>query len=533
MNYLRILLSIILISAISIESIESARILCVFTTIIKSHLIIHESLARGLVEHGHNVTVITTIPLPKKNPGFEHIEINMPSHQEEFVKVLSKLNENSKINEILRKTNLLTESITFLTKCAIDVIKSEKIQEIFKTREYDLVILGYFFNEIQLGIADHFKCPVIISWVNTNIVNTDIFVGNPLEMSYIPSIFAELKTPLNFFDRVVNFLIIVYEKLRQYDLLSQQEEVYREIFPPQKGYRSLNEMLRNVSVLFQATHFCNKLIKPMTVNTIEIGGIQVKEKSDPLPEDLKKFLDDAKDHGAIYFSLGTNVNSSDLDQSTINKMFNVFKKLPQNIIWKWEKDNIKPGKSSNILFRKWLPQNDILAHPNIKLFISHGGNGGITEARHHAVPIVGLPLLGDQFTNLKNVKTSGWGLFLDIKNLNETDFYDTIQEVLYNNSYRDNIKRISKIFKDRPLSPMKTAIYWIEYTLRYNGASHLQSLAIHMPFWKLYSIDVIIFLFIIIYLIWILVKILIKYILRFCYNILIFKILRYNKEKIN
>jgi len=37
---------------------------------------------------------------------------------------------------------------------------------------------------------------------------------------------------------------------------------------------------------------------------------------------------------------------------------NVFKKIPQRILWKWEGE--LPGKPSNVMIRKWMPQRDIL-----------------------------------------------------------------------------------------------------------------------------------------------------------------------------
>lgn len=37
---------------------------------------------------------------------------------------------------------------------------------------------------------------------------------------------------------------------------------------------------------------------------------------------------------------------------------NVFNKIPQRILWKWEGE--LTGKPSNIMIRKWMPQRDIL-----------------------------------------------------------------------------------------------------------------------------------------------------------------------------
>jgi len=42
---------------------------------------------------------------------------------------------------------------------------------------------------------------------------------------------------------------------------------------------------------------------------------------------------------------------------------NVFKKLPQRVLWKWEGE--LPGKPSNVMIRKWMPQRDILGMFNI------------------------------------------------------------------------------------------------------------------------------------------------------------------------
>ncbi|KAJ8972843.1 hypothetical protein NQ314_000007 [Rhamnusium bicolor] len=47
---------------------------------------------------------------------------------------------------------------------------------------------------------------------------------------------------------------------------------------------------------------------------------------------------------------------------------------------------------------------------------------------------------------------------------------------------------------DRPLPPLETAIYWVEYVARHRGAPHMRTAAVNMPFYKYYLIDVIAFL---------------------------------------
>lgn len=112
-------------------------------------------------------------------------------------------------------------------------------------------------------------------------------------------------------------------------------------------------------------------------DVISIGGAHIKPAK-PLPTDIKKFIDEAK-HGVIYFSLGTIVQSSKLPKEKLAAFFDTFKNLKQRVLWKFEDESL-PGIPSNVMVRKWLPQNDILAHPNMVLFISHGGLFGTSES---------------------------------------------------------------------------------------------------------------------------------------------------------
>lgn len=48
-------------------------------------------------------------------------------------------------------------------------------------------------------------------------------------------------------------------------------------------------------------------------------------------------------------------------------------------------------------------------HPDLKLFISHGGLFSSLEATYHGVPVLGMPVFGDQFTNVGKMVAEGWG----------------------------------------------------------------------------------------------------------------------------
>jgi hypothetical protein len=73
---------------------------------------------------------------------------------------------------------------------------------------------------------------------------------------------------------------------------------------------------------------------------------------------LQKYLDEAPE-GVIYFSMGTNLQSSMMPESKRNAFLKVFSKLKQQVLWKWETDTL-PGQPENVKLGKWLPQSDIL-----------------------------------------------------------------------------------------------------------------------------------------------------------------------------
>lgn len=209
-------------------------------------------------------------------------------------------------------------------------------------------------------------------------------------------------------------------------------------------------------------------------------------------------MEDAK-HGFIVFSMGSNLKMSEMKRDKFEMFVNVLGKLKQQVILKYESNDIPEKIAENILMVKWLPQNDLLAQKNIRLFISHCGLGAIGEAKFHGVPILAIPIYGDQFANAKQTVTDGWAVQLNFDSVTEVEFQNAIHEMLTNQTYTENVQRISRLYRDRPQSPLDTAVYWIEYVIRYRGARHMQSAMVHLNFIQRNSIDVLASLVVAIY----------------------------------
>lgn len=137
-----------------------------------------------------------------------------------------------------------------------------------------------------------------------------------------------------------------------------------------KPLPSVEELYRNISMIFTNTHRSTSKPRPQMPGIINVGGAHIKPPK-PLSADLQAFLDNAK-NGVIFFSLGSFVQGKDMPPETTAIFLRVFGKLKQNVLWKFEDDSL-PNIPPNVKISKWLPQSDILAHPNVVLFISHGG----------------------------------------------------------------------------------------------------------------------------------------------------------------
>ena len=105
----------------------------------------------------------------------------------------------------------------------------------------------------------------------------------------------------------------------------------------------------------------------------------------PLPKDLQEFFDTSGEAGVIYVSFGSVLQASEMSEEKRLLLLNVFKKLKQRVLWKWETEQM-PDLPSNVKLSKWLPQQDLLAHPKLRLFVTHGGQSSTQETLCRQMP---------------------------------------------------------------------------------------------------------------------------------------------------
>lgn len=61
---------------------------------------------------------------------------------------------------------------------------------------------------------------------------------------------------------------------------------------------------------------------------------------------------------------------------------------------------------------------------------------------------------------------------------------------------------MSDRYRDQPLTPLETAVYWTEYVARHKGAPHMRSPGLDLSFFAYHSLDVFAALLGALFLIW-------------------------------
>ena len=283
---------------------------------------------------------------------------------------------------------------------------------------------------------------------------------------------------------------------------------------PNKPVLTINELFKRGELYFvNLDNGCAEYPKLTAPNLKFLPGASV-ETTKPLPDDLEEFLTGSGDYGTIVVTLGTLKHIKQYYiPKILEKLLATFSRLPQRVIFAADvvKDKEVP---ENVLISQWIPQNDVLAHPKVKLFITHGGSNGQLEALHHAAPMIVMGVDYDQVYNGRKVEDKGFGKYISAKYFTSDQLYGTIQEILQNNTYKLNLKKCHEIRSSLP-GAKEIVTFWVDHVLKFGG-SHLRLKSAEVPMYKLFMLDVLVFIVVILILLFISLIITCKCLARLC-----------------
>jgi polyene glycosyltransferase len=153
-------------------------------------------------------------------------------------------------------------------------------------------------------------------------------------------------------------------------------------------------------------------------------------------EGLYTWMDNAASSGKpiVFISLGTIYR---LDEPRVQAMYEALANLPVKVLWKLGKDQqrfLPPGGLDNGDFRieSWIPSLPlILAHPQVKLFVNHGGGNSLHEGLFFGKPMVCIPAWMDCFDFAMRCQDAGAGLAITTApHLDQHQFQSSVKRVL-------------------------------------------------------------------------------------------------------
>ncbi|CAG9792440.1 unnamed protein product [Diatraea saccharalis] len=483
------ILCLIFLSVVVVKN-HAARILAVYPSPSISHQIVFRPLTLELIRRGHEVVVLTTHPVYRKSDAPANLtEIDLYDVSHDIWR------KGMDASNVIRGSNndiiipQLRVAFGTMLKVVEKQLQHEEVKIILSgKKKFDLLIHEAFC--LSALIFSHvLKVPAIqISSLGT-VPDVANIVGAPSHPLLYPYPIYQKIYNLTIWDKLQQLYIYYqFQKIAQ-DFETGSDTIVQKLIGAK--IPKLSELKKNVELVFLNVHSIWEMNRPMPPNVIYLGGLH-QQPERKLPKDFQSYLDSSK-HGVIYASFGTNIDPTLLPPHKIQILINVFSKLPYDILWKWNKDELH-GLSDNIKISKWLPQADLLKHPKIKVFITQGGLQSTDEAIAGGVPLIGIPMVSDQWYNVEQYVHHGIGVRVDMETIDEEKFRNAINEILNNDSYRRNILRIKRIIDDQPQTSLERGVWWTEYVIRHGGAKHLRSPAANMSWTEYLELELFLYL---------------------------------------
>ncbi|KAK7904674.1 hypothetical protein WMY93_017281 [Mugilogobius chulae] len=487
-------LTVLIVMLLSFPSGDSSKIVVV--PVDGSHWLNMEIILRKLHSRGHEITVLRSPKswyIPENSTIYSSINVHMLEDEEDLeaynrllLDVIKCREKSSFIRSFCQQyeiTKLLSKGHKILADSTAALLDNPVFMKKMHDAQFDLMLTDPAFS-VGVILGSYLKLPMVfnVRWINNG---ESHFAMAPSPPSYVPVSGTELTDKLDFMERVKNVLFYFYYQLElQFLINPPYNDLMSRHFPPGTDLLSLE---LSADIWLVRADFIFEFPRPTMPNVVYIGGFQCQEPS-PLSGDLQSFVESSGDHGVVIMSLGTFVSA--LPRKTTEAIAAAFAELPQKVIWRYI-GQPPTSLGNNTLLVKWLPQKDLLGHPKTRAFVAHGGTNGMYEAIYHGVPVVGLPLLFDQFDNVLRLKARGAARIVEAKSITKDSFLEAVKDVIENPSYRENIQRLSRLHRDTPISPMDAALFWIEYVIRNKGAQHLQSAGYRLPWmWTSLSLTV-------------------------------------------
>ncbi|OCA98346.1 macrolide family glycosyltransferase [Clostridium beijerinckii] len=147
----------------------------------------------------------------------------------------------------------------------------------------------------------------------------------------------------------------------------------------------------------------------------------------------------------VYISLGTVFNNTDSNLYDI--FFKTFGNTDEVVVMAaYNIDLSKFDIPNNFIVRNYVPQSEVLKYTDVA--ITHAGMNSTSDLLYNKVPFVAIPIGADQPYMAKRAEELGATISLDKDNINPEILRESVNKVLTDPSYLENMRKISDSFKE-------------------------------------------------------------------------------------
>ncbi|KAF8374232.1 hypothetical protein PRIPAC_80661 [Pristionchus pacificus] len=456
------------------------------------------SIADTLVDAGHDVTSLISIIDPEVSDGAKKSTKLFVAQSEATGKLYSDF---TKAKADFLEMNLYDPIGAYFagkffskltaTQCRA-VLESTVLLEQLKNEMFDVMILENFD-----------MCGVAL----TEIIKPKSFIGSSSHVAFGPQLeefgipaFPSFDPSLSTFrmnvhsiwDRFLNVYADLLVRWSYYYMRTEIDELFQERFGT--AFPSVKLIATHSAYNFVNSEPLIDFATPTVAKTIYIGGIGIR-KPKSLSSDWEKIL--ALRDKTVLISFGSVCKSMFFPLEVKRAILETIRTLSEvTFIWKYEDEDEftinEASKVENLVLTKWMPQSDILNHPKLTAFITHGGMGSTLEMARAGVPGIFVPIFVDQPRNAAMMEYNGLGKILNkFQVSNSTKFVETIKEVIGNMSYQEKARRISAMLRKKPHTPEELVVKHVEFAAEFGEATALRPQSHEMTWIEYNNVDIV------------------------------------------
>ncbi|GMT25398.1 hypothetical protein PFISCL1PPCAC_16695, partial [Pristionchus fissidentatus] len=450
----------------------SLNVLIFAPTLSYSHVAFNGHIAEQLMERGHRVTmVLSSVDNTVRCNGSSRAEI-IRAHVGIPNGLLTRslwqnpgpYEDSSPLNPaILAK--LLRVSSIFVRACS-ELAKNVELISYLKSKKFDVGLVEQY-DSCGFGLFTALRIPSTV-WLSATAVYRlqpeTLGVNYPL--SYVPELFAHVDDRMSLLGKMENVLVAtVTELVSTFYSRAEETKVFKRlgVLPAASSLQEISR--RSHSIVLNAMPLFD-VPMPVSTQILHVGGITVPDTTNYELDQSWSSVVDARNDGFVLVTFGAIAKTREMPWAMADSFKAAFAAFP-NLTFIVKDESIPKGQlyrsSSNVVRTQWLPQLALMAQPQFRAIITHGGWSSILESIYAERPMILMPLFGDHAKNSQVVRAKKVGLLIDKMRVTPTVLIDAIQEIIYQPEYKLNCVKYARMLKD---SAPRSQSDLMEFTVR-------------------------------------------------------------------